>query len=824
MSALTPPVARKKPYRRVFHGDTFVDNYHWMRKKDSSAVRDYISAQNAYTEQRMEPLSELRSTLFDEFKSRVKQTDMSVPTRMDGYWYYGRTVEGKQYGIQCRIPITSSDDWNPPIIVDSASQVGEQVIFDGNVEAERFRELSGRDFFGVGTLDVSKDGSLMLYGVDTTGDERYDLRLRRLDAGEHGGVSDGAELELSDVIPGVGGGACLSPDGKWVFYAKVDEMWRPYAIWRHRVGTDVASDVEAWREDDERFWVSVGLSFDERLFVINSSSKNTSEVLMLSVDDPEGAFVPVIRRHEGVEYDISFAQLEGDESESGDAGSDSAGSDSAGDIPVAVVIHNVNNPNFEIDIIDMRSHQPPFELGEGLRIAQGASPADDPELLSGRRVDGIEIYRHFVALSYRERGLTRLGIMTKAQARADFLAGRPWEFHEIVPADILARMAGSPQASVPQASGEVDAQAPLSSASLSSKPFSSKLFSVGSAGNPSYETPRLRYIFGSYTVPSQLHEIDPASGEDRLLKEAEVLGDFDGHPFQASDYSEARYWAPARDGRTVPVSLVWKNSAVDIEGGQSEQMQAYPMFITGYGAYEISSDPGFSTGRLSLLDRGVIYAVVHARGGGELGHQWYEEGRLLAKQNTFFDFIDATRYLQSIGIADPARTVANGGSAGGLLMGAIANMAPELYAGIEADVPFVDALTTILDPSLPLTITEWDEWGDPLHNKAVYDYMRSYSPYENVLSADERQARFGTRAFPKIFITTSMNDTRVMVTEPLKWLARLQEPEVEADAVIKIEVDPAGHGGVSGRYKQWEELAYENAWCLMITHHLLNEK
>lgn len=251
------------------------------------------------------------------------------------------------------------------------------------------------------------------------------------------------------------------------------------------------------------------------------------------------------------------------------------------------------------------------------------------------------------------------------------------------------------------------------------------------------------------------------------------------------------------------------------------------MFITGYGAYEISSDPGFSVSRLSMLDRGVLYAVPHIRGGGEMGRAWYEQGRRLNKKHSFEDFVDATRALQKAHLADAWRTVANGGSAGGLLMGAIANMAPECYAGVEADVPFVDALTSILDPDLPLTVTEWDEWGDPLHDPEVYQYMKSYTPYENVPvtvleggndeaagdgSADGAAAgALAAAQFPRIFITTSMNDTRVLYVEPLKWLARLQSAGV--DAVAKIEVE-AGHGGLSGRYKQWEEVSYENAWCM----------
>ena len=767
------PAAAREPHERVFHGDTFDDPYEWMRDKDDPRTQAFVREQNAYTDARMAPLAGLRTRLFEELKSRVEQTDMSVPTRINDYWYFARTREGMQYAAQCRIPVSGPDDWTPPEVdpkAEPGSLPGEQVIFDANKEAE------GHDFFRLGGLDLSRDGRWMLYGVDFTGDERYDLRIRDLDTGE----------DLPETIEQVSAGGCLTPDGAWAFYVKVDEAWRPYSVWRHRVGTDAADDVEAWREDDERFWAGVGLSFDERNIVIGTGSKTTTEVLTLPVDDPTGAFTPFIPRREGVEYDVSFATFEG----AGDDGSD---------VPVAVVYHNVANPNFQINVIDMRRHQPPYDLDEGTVVASGSpygceaggqyagmpvgrpwhNPSN-PAVLDGARglgIEGIAIHRRFVMLSYRADGLPHLAVMTKDRAVEDWRADRPWRFEEVRPHP------------VPEST---------------SRPWAERLYSIGASGNPSYDAPRLRYSFGSYTLPGELHELDPATGEDVLLKRATVLGDFDPR-----DYMERRVWVTARDGEQIPVSLVWKPSAChpQIEG------QPAPMFITGYGAYEISSDPHFAVSRLSLMDRGVLYAVAHVRGGGEMGRAWYEQGRRLKKRHSFEDFVDVTRVLQEQGWADPARTVANGGSAGGLLMGAVANMAPDLYAGIEADVPFVDALTSILDPDLPLTVTEWDEWGDPLHDAAVYDYMKSYTPYENVPTAAERRARFGTDHFPRIFVTTSMNDTRVLVVEPLKWIARLQQPEVGADAIVKIEVE-AGHGGITGRYKQWEEVSYENAWCL----------
>ena len=784
-----PPEAKQVPSVRTFHGDTFTDPYEWMRDKDSADLKSYVAAENAYTSARTAGLANLRKTLFDEFRSHVQETDMSVPTRLDGYWYYARTQEGKQYGVQCRMPIRGEDDWTPPEInANDAPGVipGEQVILDANTEAE------GHDFFQIGGMDISKDGTWLLFGVDTSGDEQYDFRIRNLDTGE----------QLPDELDGLVA-ACFTPDGRYVFATLLDDAQRPYAIRRHKVGEPVERDVIVYEEHDEKFWVGIGLSFDERNLVIGTGSKTTTEVLMLPTATPEGEFQAFIPRQEGVEYDVSFAVFE----HAGEHGED---------LPVAIVYHNLANPNFEIDVIDMSAARPPYRIGDGVRIVQGSpygsedgekviagasampvgTPYDDatnPQILRGVRglaVEGIAMHEHFVALSYRANGLPKLAVMSKQQAAQDFLARRPWQFAEV---------------NVPELDGDWDGasdDAAVNPPQL--KDFegsSARLYSIGTAGNPSYEAPRMRYMVTGYTRPGELREFDPRTGEDVLLKRANVLGSFD-----ARDYVERRIWVQVRDGEQVPVSLVWRRDCV---------RGRMPMFVIGYGAYEISSDPAFSVSRLSMLDRGVLYVVPHVRGGGEMGRAWYEMGRRRNKKHTFEDFIDVTAAIQDCGLADRARTVANGGSAGGLLMGAVANMAPERFAGIEADVPFVDALTTILDPTLPLTVTEWDEWGDPLHDAETYRYMKTYTPYENAPAPGEGGARWpdGTpvTAFPKIFVTTSMNDSRVMVVEPLKWVARLQAAGL--DAIIKIEAE-AGHGGTSGRYAQWKQICYENAWVL----------
>ncbi len=769
--APVPPKAPVRPKVRVHHGDAFSDPYEWMRDVDDQAVADYVRAENDYCLKRTAHLAGLRTTLYDEIRSHVQETDMSVPMRMDGYWYVARTVEGRDYAVQCRVPVKSADDWDPPVI-DPCSKPGsfpgEEIIFDANAEAK------GHDFFRLGGMDISRDGRWMLYGVDVTGGERYDFRIRDLTTGE----------DLPDLLRGVGG-ACLTPDGEWVFSVELDDAWRPCAVWRHRVGSPSSADVEVYREKDERFWVSVGMSFDESLIVIGVDSKTTSEMLTLDVRDPEGAFEVFVPRSDGTEYSAEFSTLEG----AGEGGVD---------VPIAVVYHNAVNPNFEIDVVDMRSHHPPFRLGEGVVIAQGspygcergdavvagasALPAgtayDDPhnpEVLRGRHgltIEGMSVRRGYVVLSYRAEGLPHIAVIPKDDAAEDYRKSNPWRFREM---------------SIPGLAGDVTGEGER------------RLYSVGMSGNPSYDDPHLRYSFASLTRPAELHEYDPRTDVDTLLKRVDVPGGFD-----ARRYAERRVWVDARDGERIPVSLAWRRDLLD--GGRRKDGSPAPMFITGYGAYEISSDPGFSVSRLNFLDRGVLYAVVHVRGGGEMGRAWYEQGRRLNKRHTFEDFVDATRWLHGRGWGESGTTVANGGSAGGLLMGAVANMDPRSYAGIEADVPFVDALTSILDPSLPLTVTEWDEWGDPLHDEDVYRYMKSYSPYENAPTTAQDAA-----GFPRILVTSSMNDTRVLVVEPLKWVARLQAAGV--DAMERIEVE-AGHGGASGRYRQWEELSFENAWCL----------
>ncbi len=688
-----PPVAPARPASRSHHGDAVTDPYEWLRAKDDPAVISHLEAENAYTDARTEHLQGLRERIFDEIKGRTLETDLSVPSRRGDWWYYGRTVEGKQYGIHCRAPLSSSDDWTPPELNADTPVPGEQVLLDANVEA------AGSEFFSLGSLEVSNDGTLLLYGVDVEGDERYTLRIRDLASG----------TDLPDVIENTSSGATFSPDGRFVVYTTVDDAWRPDTVWLHEVGTDAAADVTLFHEPDERYWVGAGFTRSERYLMIDVGSSITSEEFLVPADDLRTPPRVIWPRREGVEYSATHAVIDGED--------------------VLYVLHNDGALDFEL-----------------VRV-----PAADPTAareivlphMPGRRLLDMSAFRDWGVVAYRREGLPRLGML-------DYTTG---DVEEIA--------------------------------------FDEPLYSVGTAGNPEWAPPMIRIGYGSFTTPGTVYDYVVGSRELLLRKRQPVLGGYD-----PADYGQQRVWATADDGTQVPISLVWKRSFG--EPGSTPR----PVHLYGYGSYEHSIEPGFSVARLSMLDRGVVFAVAHVRGGGELGRQWYEDGKLLRKRNTFTDFVACARHLVSEGWTRPDLLVAEGGSAGGLLMGAVANLAPELFAGILADVPFVDALTTILDPSLPLTVIEWDEWGDPLHDADVYAYMKSYTPYENV--------REGVK-YPRILATTSLNDTRVLYVEPAKWVARLRE--VGADALLRCEM-VAGHGGVSGRYNSWRQRAFELAWIL----------
>ncbi|HEU5426322.1 MAG TPA: S9 family peptidase [Actinocrinis sp.] len=694
---MQPPVAKTIAHERVHHGDTVNDPYFWLADKENKDVIAYLEAENAYTEERLAGQAGLRERIFQEIKGRTQETDLSVPSRKGDWWYYSRTREGKQYGIQCRLAATG--DTPPELPADGSPLPGEQVLLDGNELAE------GHGFFSLGTFDLSPDGKRLAYSVDYAGNERFTLRVKDLETGEL----------LADEIPETSYGTAWSRDGSTLFYLTVDEAWRPYRVHRHTVGTPAAQDVVVFEEPDERFWVGVGLTRSERYLLISLGSKITSELRLLDADDPTGEFQLVVARETGVEYSVDHWAHPTDRSRD-----------------LLLVLHN-------------RDGKQNFELA----TAAPHAPAEWTALIPHRedtRLLEAEAFADHLVVEYRRDGLTGLAIHPIADGRPS-AQGTPIEFDE-------------------------------------------PIYTVGAGDNPEFSTGKLRLGYTSMITPSTVYDYDIATGTLHLLKRQPVLGGY-----EPDDYEQHRVWATAEDGTRVPLSVVHRKGV--------ERDGTAPAMIYGYGSYEYSRDPFFSVARLSLLDRGFVYAIAHVRGGGEMGRIWYEDGKLLAKRNTFTDFIACARCLVQERWTSADRLVARGGSAGGLLMGVVANLAPEALRGIVADVPFVDALNTILDPTLPLTVIEWEEWGNPLESAQVYRYMKGYSPYENVEA----------KQYPSILATTSLNDTRVYYHEPAKWIARLRATATGGDFLLKTEME-AGHAGRSGRYDSWREEALTLAWVI----------
>jgi len=681
-----PPIAKRIPTERSHHADTVIDEYAWLTAKDDPDTIAYLKAENAYTEAATAHLAGLRETVFHEIRTRTQETDLSVPNRKGGYWYYIRTVEGQQYSIHCRRAVAPGEV-DPPSTDDGAPLPGEQVLLDENALAE------GHEFFALGTFDVSPDGTRLAFSTDYTGDERFTLRVKDLSTGE----------VLADEVPEVFYGSAWSLDGSNLFYTKVDEQWRPYQVWRHVVGTPAASDELVFSEPDERFWVSVDLTRSEKFILIDVHSKLTSEVHVIPAEAPTTPPRVVHPRRQGVEYSVEHHGHR------------------------FVILHNDGAEDFALSYTSVDA------------------PGDWTPLiehLPGTRLLEVDAFgRHLVVLLRRD-GLTGLRVV------------------------------------------------PLDGGESYDIRFPEPIYSVGPETNPEYDTSTYRLRYASLVTPDSIYDCNLDGGELALRKRKPVLGDFD-----PQRYEQHRDWAIADDGTRVPVSLVCLRG--------TPRDGSAPCVLYGYGSYESSMDPWFSIPRLSLVDRGVTFAIAHVRGGGEMGRRWYEDGKLLAKKNTFTDFVACAQHLVKTGWTQPDRLVARGGSAGGLLMGAVANIAPEAFAAVVAQVPFVDALNSILDPSLPLTVIEWEEWGNPLEDSDVYAYMKSYSPYENV----------SDQPYPPILAVTSLHDTRVLYHEPAKWVARLRATAPGAKVLLKTEME-AGHGGPSGRYDAWREEAFVTAWIL----------
>jgi oligopeptidase B len=666
-----PPVARKVPRTEVVHGETRVDDYYWLRDKPNPEVAAYLNAENAWASEVMKETGDLQERLYKEMLGHIKETDLSVPYRFGGWWYYSRTEEGKQYPIFCR--------------KKGSLDAPESVMLDLNV--------LGKDlaFIAIGALRVNDDGNLLAYSLDTTGFRQYTLQVKDLATGE----------VLPDRIEKTGS-VVWAADGRTLFYTVEDAAKRHYRVYRHRLGA--AQDDLVYEETDERFSVAVARSRSRAWLFLESASHTASEVRFLPADRPDGAWTLVAPREDEHEYDVA---------------------------------HHGN-----------RFYIRTNSGGRNFRLA--SAPIADP-----RRENWVEVVPH------------RPDVMLEGM---DFFAG-----HSV----LQEREAGLVRLRVTD----------MATGAVHRIEFPEPAYSAGPAENAEFDTGVFRFAYESMVTPHSVFDYDMTTRERKLLKQVEVPG------YDASLYVIERAFAKAPDGILVPLSIVSrKDRARDGSG---------PAHLVGYGSYGYPYPVGFSSNRLSLLDRGFLVAIAHVRGGGELGKPWHDDGRMMKKRNTFMDFIAAAEFLIARRDTSADRLVVEGGSAGGLLMGAVVNMRPDLFRAVVTKVPFVDVVNTMLDESLPLTVGEFEEWGNP-KKKDEYAYIRGYCPYTNLVAGER----------PAILVKTSFNDSQVMYWEPAKYVAKMRELGGFTRSLLLKTNMAAGHGGASGRYDHLREIAFDYAFML----------
>ncbi|WP_260597545.1 S9 family peptidase [Sphingomonas endolithica] len=691
MTELTPPIAETRPHSFTVHGVTIKDPYAWLKDPNYPEVDDpqvlaYLEAENAYFEGVMAPHKPLTERLYEEMKARIKEDDSSVPQK-DGDWLYWTAFEtGGQYRKWWRRPVAGGPD---------------ELILDEPALA------AGKEYFRLGAIVFSEDGTLMAYSTDADGSERYTIRFKSLaDGAPLAEEIDGVSGKWgADSIEGAIGNIVFTTDGSGVLYGLTDEHWRTRTIKFHRLGTPVADDVVIYYEEDASFSVGVDMTSNRRWIVLATGGHDTTEVYLLPANNPLATPLLVSARKTGREYDV-------DEHDG------------------TLFIHtNDVDPNFR------------------LCTAPIATPGEWTELIAPSAhfyMTGIDCFQDFFIVDGREDGLDQIEI-------------RRYE------TPLEAQRIAFPEAS----------------------------YDAGLGNNPEYDMAVLRVGYESMVTPGTEYDYDVASGTLTTLKVQEIPSGYD-----AEKYRTERLKITARDGTEVPVSIVYPK---DFPRDGSA-----PLFLYAYGAYGYAIPPGFSTGRLSLLDRGFAYAIAHIRGGDDLGQQWYLDGKLEKRANTFNDFVDVAKGLVEGGWTSSGKIAIAGRSAGGELMGAVVNSDPELWGAVIADVPFVDVLNTMLDGDLPLTPGEWPEWGNPIEDKAAFELIRSYSPYDQVTAQD----------YPPMFISGGLNDPRVTYWEPAKWAAKLRATKTDDNVLLLKTNMGAGHGGKSGRFESLREAAEEHAFVL----------
>jgi oligopeptidase B len=681
--SVKPPIAEKQEFVRVIHGDEVKDPYYWMidyftKGKDSTKVVNYLKDENTYWETMMKDTEPLRNELFQEMKARIKEKEESVPTLKNGYYYYTKTENGKQYYKYCR----KKGNLNAP----------EEILLDVDKMAE------GKPYYSATGFSISPDNQKLIFGVDDVSRRQYHLFLKDLKSGK---ITD---LKIKNTT----GSATWANDNKTIFYTSKNEITLlSEKIMRHILGTDSSKDAVVYDEKDKSNYIGIGKSKNDKFILISSAATTSSEVRYINADKPFDDFKVFQPRMKDVLYEVTPLEDK------------------------FLITTNKDALNFKV-------METPLDKTE---------VANWKDFIPHRKdvlVEGIDEFKNYLVLSERQNGLSQLVIMDRKTGNKEFLK------------------------------------------------FDEPDYTVYPSGNPEYNTDNFRFGYTSMITPSTQYEQNLKTGARKILKQQEVLGGYN-----KNEYTTERVFATAKDGTKIPISIVYKKGI--IKNGKN------PTLLYAYGSYGNSSDATFSSSRLSLLNRGFVYALTHVRGGQEMGRQWYEDGKMMKKKNTFTDFIDSGEFLVKEGYTSPEHLFAQGGSAGGLLMGAIANMKPELWKGVIAQVPFVDVVNTMLDESIPLTTNEFDEWGNP-KNKDAYFYMKSYSPYENVEKKN----------YPNLLVTTGLHDSQVQYFEPAKWVAKLRDSKTDNNVILLKTDMNYGHGGASGRFDYLKDVALIYAFMLKL--------
>ena len=667
------PVAPKRPHTITQHGETRIDSYFWMRHREDPAVLDYLNAENGYCADMTAHTKPLRDTLYAEMRSRIKESDLSVPEKRGDYFYYSRTEAGQQYRVHCRKHLGLS--------------APEQILLNENVLA------AGHAYFKVGLFELSPDQHWLAYSVDLDGDEVYSLFVKNLDTG----------ALLGETISNTTYGLAWANDNQNFFYITLDASKRAYKVFRHRLNTAPTADTCVFHEQDELWTAHIGKTDDDAFILIGAFMFGSSEARYLSADTPEGSFTVFQPRRPNIEYGLEHHNGR------------------------FLILTNEGAQDFKLLVT------PDNQIGkENWREVIPHRP--------GVLLQAVRPQKDFIVRFEREAGLKYIRYTTP-----DFAGERSVAFPE-------------------------------------------PSYTFWAHANREFDSHILRFSYTSLVTPSSVVDYDLVNGAWVVRKQDEIPSGYD-----AAHYTAERIWATAQDGTQVPVSLVYRKDVV----------QPGPLLLYGYGSYGSSIDPSFNTSRLSLLDRGVTFAIAHIRGGSEMGRAWYDNGKLMHKKNTFTDFIACAEYLIAQGYTSKDQLVIQGKSAGGLLMGAVMTMRPDLFCAVIADVPFVDVISTMSDASIPLTAQEWEQWGNP-DDKTYYDYMKSYSPYDNIRATQ----------YPALLLKAGLNDPRVQYWEPAKFAAKLREMKMDTHPLLLQTHMNAGHFGSSGRFDFLEEVAFDYAFVL----------